>query len=134
MDTNNTTPVKLNTKTILKMLPKGFTAVRIPTKTRIVYIEANASLISGDGALAAVKKVAKELGLVVNYSSLGEGPDDFHNFGLNDIKFNKEMRVKAKECMKVVKDFYKKYGIAYRYDDDTCDIVRRIIRTVNNDE
>lgn len=134
MDINNITPVKLNTKAILKMLPKGFTAVRIPTKTRIVYIEANASLISGDDALTAVKKVAKELGLVVNYSCLGEGPDDFHNFGLNDIKFNKEMRVKAKECMKIVKDFYKKYGIAYRYDDDTCDIVRHIIRTVNNDE
>lgn len=132
MDINNTTPVKLNTKTILKMLPKGFTAVRIPTKTRIVYIEAKTSLISKDDALAAVKKVAKDLGLVVVI--VNDYGSEFYHFSLEDLKFTKEMRIKAKECLKVVKDFYKKYGIAYRFDDNTCGIVRNIMRTVNNDE
>ena len=131
MNSNETTPIKLNTNAILKMLPEGFTAVKIPNKTRIVYIEADATKISGDDAIAAVKKLAKDFKFSVAYNYIGE---DFHNFGLEDPAFNKEMRAKAKECLKVVKDFYKKYRIAYRYDDVACGTVRHIIRIVNNDE
>ena len=130
MNTNNAT-IKLNSTAILKMLPKGFTAVKIPEKTRVVYIEAEASIINLNDATAAIKSLAKKLKLIVDRSSSNE---EYHHFVLEDPAFNKAMRAQAKICLKAVKDFYKKYGIAYRYDDDTCDTMRHVIRKVNNDE
>ncbi len=119
---------KLDSEAILKSLPEGFIGVQVPNRTRVVYMSSDNSQISPDNAKKAVKKVAKELGLSV--SSMKKYTDDTH-FCLEDKEFNKQMRDEAKACLKAITSFYSKYDVAYRYDDTTCDIISKVMRTVN---
>ena len=121
----------LNPDAILKSLPKGFSGVSVPRGTKTVFIEANPAGIKFEVAHKAVKKLAKDLGLSVmaakDYVST-------FNFYLEDKEFNKQMRAEAKACLKAVTSFYSKFGDAYRYDDETCESVSKIIRKVNYEE
>ena len=121
----------LDPETILKSLPKGFAGVSIPKGTKTVFIGADGADISYENAHKAVKKLAKDIGMsVVSAKDHGSSFD----FCIEDKTFNKEMRAAAKACAKVVVDFYTKYGDAYRYDDETCEHVAKIMQKVNNDD
>ena len=126
---DNTT--KLNPDTILKSLPEGFTDVSIPKKTRIVFLRADATKINKEDATNAVKKLCKELGL----SIFGSQCDDVDlDFRLHDTTYNKAMVASARAALKPMKEFFTKYRNAYRYDDATCEVVRKIMRLINNDD
>ena len=126
-----TNAIKLNPNEILKSLPKGFAGVSVPKGTRTVFVAANAADIKYEDAHKAVKKLAKEISLSVvsakDYITTFE-------FCLEDKEFNKQMRNTAKECLKVVTNFYDKYGDAYRFDDETCEYVSKIIRKANRED
>ena len=123
--------LKLDPDSILKSLPKGFASVSIPKGTKTVFVGADASSIKYEDAHKAVKKLAKEIGLsVVSAKDYGTSFD----FCLEDKTFNKEMRAAAKACMKAVVDFYAKYGDAYRYDDETCESIGKIMRKLHNED
>ena len=122
---------RLDSDQILKSLPEGFTGVSIPNGTMTVYVEADSAKLDKTAAEKAAKKLAKSLGLSVVHSI---STDEYHRFTLEDLQFNKDMRAEAKACLKAVEVFFSKYGIAYRYDDDACETVRKIVRKFNNDE
>lgn len=121
----------LNPDTILKSLPKGFSGVSVPRGTKTVFINSDPADIKFEAAHKAIKKLAKNIGLSVvsakNYESVSA-------FCLEDKEFNKQMRAEAKACLKAVTSFYSKFGDAYRYDDETCESVSKIIRKVNREE
>lgn len=127
---SNTMP-KLNPKQMLKSLPKGFTAISIPAKTRTVFLQIDTSVISKEDAKNAVNKLCKELGLAVEYERLDNEPTCFC---LKDPAFNKEMLAEAKTCLKVVKSFFSKYRNACRYDNVVGDIANKIVNVVTNSE
>ena len=131
MDINAHTTVKLNPKSMLKLLPKGFTAISIPVKTRTVFLQVDTNVISKENAKKAVKKLCKELSLAVEYERLDNEPACFC---LKDPAFNKEMLAEAKACLKAVKSFYSKYRIACRYDNNAGDIANKIINVITNSE
>lgn len=122
---------KLDSEAILKSLPAGFTGVSIPENTRTVFVAADPTEIKYEDASKVVKKIAKDIGLSVVSSTKWESSFEFC---LKDKEFNKQMRADAKACFKMVKSFYDKYGTAYKYDDETCESIGKIIRKVNNEE
>lgn len=131
MNTNETTPIKFTAKSIFNSLPKGFDEVSIPKKTRTIYIHANTTIIKYEDAKKEISKLCKKLGLKIDRERVFDS-DGVH-FILIDPKFKKDMILTARNCLKLVKEFYTKYDCAYRYDDDACDIVRKIIGFVDND-
>ena len=125
----------LDPETILKSLPKGFTGVSIPKGTKTVFIGADGADISYEDAYKAVKKFAKDFAKDIEMSVVSaKDHGSSFDFCIEDMTFNKEMRAAAKACAKVVVDFYTKYGDAYRYDDETCEHVAKIMQKVNNDD
>lgn len=131
MDINTPPTVKLNPKAILKMLPKGFVGVSIPNKTRVVFLKADANIISKDNATKAINKLCKDLKLKIDYENAYESSIEYC---LIDPVFNKSMYAEAKACLKAVKSFYSKYRIACRYDDTAGNIARQVLRIVTNSE
>jgi hypothetical protein len=122
---------KFDPEKIIKSLPEGFTGVSVPKGTRTVFIGAEGDKISFEDAKKATKKLAKELGLsIVSTKEYGSA----FEFCLEDKEFNKQMRAEARAALKAVTSFYSKYGDAYRYDDETCESVAKIMRKVNNEE
>ena len=121
---------KLNAKSILKSLPAGFAGVSIPKKTRIVFLRANANAISKDDAHNAVKSICKTYGLSIENEYSNE---EIYECKLVDVAFNKQMRLDAKACLKIVKSFYSKYKNSFMYDDNACETVRQINYVVCND-
>ena len=126
---DNTKPTALNAKKIMKSLPKGFIGVSVPKKARIVYLQADATKIKKDKAKLAVSKLCEELGLKVNNFHVDE---QSINWQLNDPEFDRQMVASARAALKPLKDFYSKYGIAYRYNDNACEIVRKIICLIDD--
>ena len=122
---------KFDPEKILNSLPEGFTGVSTPKNTRTVFIGADSEKIKFEDAKKVVKKLAKELGLsTVSAKEYGSSSE----FCLEDKEFNKQMRAEAKAALKAVTNFYAKYGDAYRYDDETCESIAKIMRKVNNEE
>lgn len=122
---------KIDVQAILDELPKDVSRVACPEKTRTVYVDVDATSIDKASISKSVKKIARKHGLSIVYEI---SDDETCRFVLEDLQFNKDMRKAAKECLKAVKAFYDKYGIAYRYDDDACETVRDIIKKVNNED
>ena len=122
---------KIDVQAILGELPKDVSRVACPESTRTVYVDIDIANADKASISKSVKKVARKHGLsIVREIS----DDETCRFVLEDLQFNKDMRKAAKECLKAVKAFYDKYGIAYRYDDDACETVRDIIKKVNNED
>lgn len=122
---------KFDPEKILKSLPEGFTGVSVPKNTRTVFIGAEGEKIKFEDAKKAVKKLSKEIELsIVSTKDYGSS----FEFCLEDKEFNKQMRAEAKAALKAVTSFYAKYGDAYRYDDETCESIAKIMRKVNNEE
>lgn len=123
---------KIDVQAILDELPKNVSRVACPEKTRTVYIDIDIVDASKKASISkSVKKVARKHGLSIVHEI---SDDETCRFVLEDLQFNKDMRKAAKECLKAVKAFYDKYGVAYRYDDDACETVRDIIKKVNNED
>lgn len=124
---------KLNPNAVLKTLPKGFTGVYVPKNTRTVFMKADLSIITYAEAKKSAKSAAKAFGLALVREKHDDESKDVQ-FCFEDIQFNKDMRASANVAWKAVKEFYAKYGDAYRYDDLACEAVAKIMRKVNNDE
>lgn len=127
MEKNNTQ--KLTANNILKILPKGFARAAVPNKTRIVWVDADLSIISLDDANKAIKDLCKSLSLAIKQSK-----NDEHEarWMLYDKSFDKMMTAEAKECLKHVKKFFSTYGASFMYSDVVLPIVSQMKQCMNN--
>lgn len=98
-------------------------------KTHAIYIHADLKDIGIDGAKKHVDKLLKEFKLkIVTFRC----DDETADWCLYEKAFEKQMVVDAKTALKSLKNFFSKYNDAYRYSDDTCEIVRDIIDIIDN--